>query len=200
MSEFSLTYFGVRARVEIGRLALAYGGIKYDFKLVDFGDWPALKPKVESGALPYIDLNGRQFAQGIALQTYFADLAGIAGSTPLERLEVNQVSLLREDMLIPETRHFLEGDAAEKEKKAKDLVENHYPRYIKIFNDLLKKNEGPFVLGDKFSLADIVIFEGFQTLSQNFPKLLEGDDAAAIVALRAKVAEQKGIKEYLANR
>jgi len=193
--KMKLTYFGVRARGEISRLVLAHSKTDYEMVQLGFEDWPALKPKIPGGSLPCLEIDGKQFGQGIAIQTYLADVGGLMGDNAMDRLKINEISLVREDMLVPETQHFLCGDEAEKKKKEETLKAEHYPKYCKILEDLIA---GDFAVGKKLSLADIVIFEGTTTLSQNHPDILK--KYPKINAIRKKVSETAGIKEYLAKR
>jgi len=201
--KIKITYFHcspeikLRARVEISRLELAAAKKEYDYSSVGFGEWPALKPKIATGALPCLEIDGRQFGQGIAIQTYLAEICGLYGKSPMDHLIIDQISLCREDMLIPETKHFLCGDEAEKASLDKGLVQDHYPKYCDLFTKLIEQGTKDFILGSSISLADIVIFEAFTTLSQNHPEILE--KYPKIVALRKKVADNAGIKAYIAK-
>jgi len=197
MGKMKLTYFGVRARAEIQKLVMAYSKTDYDYVHVDFADWPKIKPTIPTGSLPCMEIEGEKFGQGIALQSYLAEVAGIYGDSAMERLVINQMSCIREDLVVPESQHFLCTDEKVKAEKDKDLVANVYPRYLKLIDDLIQKKKGPWVLGDKFSLADIVVYECFKTLSQNHNELLK--PYKAICELRERVAKQPGIKEYLAT-
>merc|ERR1739842_19260 len=136
--KMKLTYFGVRARGEISRLVLAHSKTDYEFEERTFQDWAELKPKIPGGSLPVLEIDVKMFGQGIAIQTYLADIGGLMGDSAMDRFKINEISLVREDMLVPETQHFLCGDDKE-----------------------------------KLSLADIVIFEGTTTLSQNQPDILK---------------------------
>jgi len=197
MGKMKMTYFGVRARAEISKLVMAYSNTDYEFVGVTFPEWPTVKPTIPTGSLPCMEIEGEQFGQGIALQSYLAEKAGIYGDNAMDRLVINQLSCIREDLIVPETQHFLCSDDAQKAEKDKDLVDNVYPKYLKMIDTIVQKKKGPYVLGDKFSLADIVVYEAFKTLSQNHNELLK--PYKAINDLRAKVAGLKGIKEYLAK-
>merc|ERR1712154_542092 len=193
--KMKLTYFGVRARGEISRLVLAHSKTDYEFEARTFENWAELKPKIPGGSLPVLEIDGKMFGQGIAIQTYLADIGGLMGDSAMDRFKINEISLVREDMLVPETQHFLCGDEKEKAEKEKNLKEAHYPKYCKILEDLIA---GDFAVGKKLSLADIVIFEGTTTLSQNQPDILK--KYPKINKIRATVAATPGIKEYLAKR
>merc|ERR1711974_279681 len=140
--------------------------------------------------------DGQQFSQGIAIQTYLAKTNGLYGDSPLEQLKIDEISLLREDMLIPETKEFLESDEAKKAEIAKQNQESHYPKYLQFFLDILKKSKSGWASGGKkMTLADIVMFEGTTTVSQLYPDIFK--KFQDLVKLREKVSKVAGIKEYL---
>jgi len=192
-----IIYFGVRARVEISRLVLAAAKKDYEFELVDFKDWPTVKPKMRFGVLPVLEIDGKQFSQGIAIQTYLARVNGLYSDDPIEALQIDEISQLREDLIVPESKHFLEQDEAEKAKKGKAMFEETYPKFLDYFVDILKTNGTGYAVGKKMTLADIVIFEGTTTVSQLDPEFFK--KYPDLVKFREKISKAPGIKEYLAK-
>merc|ERR1719422_3015412 len=76
-----------------------------------------------------------------------------------------------------------------------------YDLYFSNFKQYLEANpagRNGLVLGDKLSLADLIIFEGSQTAFQTMPEILE--KFPAIKALRAKVMATEGLMHYLVKR
>jgi len=148
---------------------------------------------------------GKKFSQSLAIQAYLAERLGLYGKTEMDHLLIQQLQCTREDLLVPETQHFLCQDDKEKAEKDKNLVDNIYPRYLEMFDAMIKETralnkskDGSFLIGDKLSLADIVVFEAFTTLSQNHPELLA--KYKDIVALRETVAKVPKIKKFLESK
>jgi len=205
MSRLQITNFELRARVEISRLVLAYSGRSYDFVPVTFDDWYSkVKATIPTGSLPCMTLDGVQYGQSVALQSYLAEEAGIYGDSALDRLVINQLSCIREDLIVPEIDYWKvenkytgADDPNLQAEKKKNMIENVYPKYLKLFTDLIQKRSGPFVLGEKFSLADIVVYEAFKTLSNLHNEVLLR--YPVVCQLREKVAAMPGIKEYLST-
>lgn len=56
--QISLTYFGMRGRVEPTRLALHIADIPFEDKRITHSEWPALKPKTKLGQLPIMHVDG----------------------------------------------------------------------------------------------------------------------------------------------
>lgn len=66
-----LVYFPVRAKAEMVRMALAYGGVPYEFKFPNeyfqTQNWKEAKPLAPYGQLPLLDVDGEVLAQsGVA--------------------------------------------------------------------------------------------------------------------------------------
>lgn len=59
---FKLTYFKFYARGEAIRMLLTHAGAQWEDKLIDFSEWPALKPTVPGNQLPCLELmaNGKK--------------------------------------------------------------------------------------------------------------------------------------------
>ncbi|XP_012941489.2 hematopoietic prostaglandin D synthase [Aplysia californica] len=192
-------YFNrLRARGELPRLVLAAAKVDYEFVPVESPDWPKFKATLPFKQLPVIEIGGKKFAQGIAIQTYLAKTNGLHSDDPLEALAIDEICLLREDLLIQEVKHYREKDEAEKAKKEKDMFENVYPKFMKFFSEILKSNGTGFAVGKKLTLADIAIFEGTTTVSQLNPDLFK--EYPDLVAFREKISNVPGIKEYLASK
>jgi len=197
-SKIKITNFNLRARVEIARLVLAVAKVDYEFVGVEFSEWPAMKPTIPTGSLPMLEVEDRKFGQGIAIQTYLAETYGLYGRSPMDHLIIDQISLCREDMLIPETKHFLCADKDEQKKIETSLREEHYPKYCELFTKFIEQGSKDFILGAKISLADFVIFEAFTTLSQNHPDIYK--KYPKVVAFREKVAKNAEIKKYIDSK
>merc|ERR1711974_239242 len=140
-------------------------------------DWPNKKGKTNFGTLPILMVDGEEFSQGLAIQTFLARKCDLFGKTLLEGLKIDEISHLREDMLIPETKHFLESDETKKSELSKQLLDEHYPKFLGFFDSVMKKNteknKSNWAVGTKMSLADLVIYEGTTTVSRNCPDLFK---------------------------
>ncbi|KAH9494678.1 Glutathione S-transferase 1 [Bulinus truncatus] len=198
-----LSYFDLRGRAEVSRLVLHAAKKKFEDNIVPFSEWSKMKPTTPFGGLPVLEVNGKQYAQGMAVATYLARENGLYGSNNLEGLAIDQIHQLREDIVVEEIKLFKEKDPTKKAEKLKDMQETFYPKYLGYFNKLIAENKeknksSKFSVGTKFSLADIVIFEGSTGVSQTKPDLL--DSYPDVKALRETVCQTDGIKQYLATR
>jgi len=160
-------------------------------------DWATMKEKTKYGCVPVAEIDGKEYAQGLALANYFAKLAKLYPEDPLEALKTDEISQLREDLLVPETQVYLEKDEKVQAEKGKKMFDETYPRYLRYFENYLKESSGNFVIGNKLSMADIVIYEGTTTISQLNPDLFK--KYPLLVKHRDTIAAEDGIKQYLAQ-
>jgi len=106
-------------------------------------------------------------------------------------------------VLIETTKWFFEADETKKAEAAKKLFENEdgvFPTFLNRLEQFLKENpkKSGFIVGSKLSLADLVFVEGVQGMYEQNDKCLDGHPG--LKALREKVVNTKGIKEYLGKR
>merc|ERR1711974_260401 len=94
------------------------------------------------------------------------------------------------------------GDETKKAELAKQLLDEHYPKFLGFFDSVMKKNteknKSNWAVGTKMSLADLVIYEGTTTVSRNCPDLFK--KYPVLVKHRQTVEALPAIKEYLAKR
>ncbi|XP_035824165.1 probable glutathione S-transferase 7 [Aplysia californica] len=198
--KIKLTYFDIRGRAEVARLVLAAAKIPYEDIRIGFDQWPALKSSTPLGSVPVLEVDGQKFTQSVAIAAYLAKENGLYGSSALEQLAIDQVALAREDLTQAVGKFMSEKDEKKKAELEKTLKEEQEPKFLGFFNKLIKENptKSGFVVGSKITLADLVVFETTQMLSEKEPQTL--DKYPEIKALRTKVTGSDGIKQYLATR
>jgi len=200
-SALKMTYFDGRGRGEILRLIMAKGGVKHDDVRLTFEQWPEFKGKTPFGGMPVLEINGKMYGQGLALAIFLARENKLYGSNNLENLMIDQILMCREDVLVPEAKIKFEKDADKQAELIKEMVANTYPKFFGFFDTVIKDNtsKSGWTVGKKISMADLVIYDVTEWI---FAMKQEEMTSAYpnIAALRAKVANTSGIKEYLANR
>merc|ERR1711963_375561 len=193
-------YFDVRARGEISRLIIEYGDLPIKQIRVNQSDWPALKPTMPFGQLPVLNISGVEYAQSLAIQKFLAIKAGLYPKSPREQLVTDMIANAREDLLIQEIRVASETNTTQ-QATLRSALPAAYDLYFGNFKQYIEANpagKNGLVLGDKLSLADLIIFEGSQTAFQTMPEIL--DKFPAIKALRAKVMASDRLMHYLVKR
>jgi prostaglandin-H2 D-isomerase / glutathione transferase len=84
MPKLTLTYFDFDGgRGEPARLALSIAGIDFEDRRVRPDSWPGLKSQMPYGALPMLEVDGRQLTQSNAINRYVGKLANLYPTVPL---------------------------------------------------------------------------------------------------------------------
>lgn len=191
-----LSYFDMAGRAETTRLALAYGNIAYEDKRVAFPDWPALKPTTPLGQLPVMEVDGKVFAQSIAIARYAAKLSGAYPTDALQALAVDMVVDTVNDLVsVLIDILWLEQDETKKAEKSKKLVEEMMPTSFAALEEMV---EGGAFFGSSITLADIRVFDFVVSIAVSFP----GFDISKfpkIVGVVESVKTNPNIAAYLAK-
>ena len=84
-------------------------------------------------------------------------------------------------------------------RAAENFREQRIPKFFRYFEDALSANDGPFVLGDRWSHVDTSLFQLVEGLRYAFPAAMTQHKhaMARIAALTERVAARPGIARYL---
>ncbi|ETV99172.1 hypothetical protein H310_07970 [Aphanomyces invadans] len=168
-----LTYFDAGGRAEPIRLILAYGGISFEDVRIPGKDFPAKKPSLDLpfGQVPTLHVDGKVYAQSIAIARYVATLAGLYPENPLDALEADlAVDTIVEATMTFVNAAFMEPDEAMKAEKLADANDKVLPRLL---GGLEKRVVGPFLLGDAASFADIYVLDFYTQIWTAFSDQLK---------------------------
>ncbi|XP_026732536.1 glutathione S-transferase 2-like [Trichoplusia ni] len=148
MPQYVFSYFPVKALGECVRLLLAYGGQEFEDKRVAFEtEWPEMKPKTAFGQLPILEIDGKQYAQSVAISRYLGRKYGIAGADDEEAFEIDQnIDFVNDIRSKAATAHY-ENDPEVKAKKQETLVKDVYPLLLPKLNAIIEKNDGHIAAG-----------------------------------------------------
>ncbi len=156
MTSVTLSYFDFSGgRGEECRLALHLGGVEFNDDRIDFNDWPGKKPMMPYGAVPVLKIEGKpDLAQSNAILGLIGSqhdlLPDDAYDAALHVAILNYVEELT--MRIGET---FQMDEEEKKEARTKLIEGFMKEWVSNIDD---KIEGPYVAGNKISVADIKLF------------------------------------------
>ena len=75
---YKLHYFELYARAEPIRMMFNKAGIPFEDNRVTGDAWMELKPTLEFGQVPCLEVNGTKMYQSIALYNYVAGVSGFA--------------------------------------------------------------------------------------------------------------------------
>ncbi len=201
----------IPGRGEFVRLAMEAAGVDYrDCAREDGAE--ALPRDVESRegivpfAPPYLVAGDFAIAQVAHILAWLADRHGFGAGELEPDLELIQLQLTVTDIVaeVHATHHPVgtnayyddQKDAAQRAAKA--FRDERTPKYLGYFEHALGINDGPFVLGEKWTHVDTSLFQLIEGLRYAFPRrmrALEGD-YPGLRACRDAVAELDGVASY----
>lgn len=165
-----LTYFGLPGRGEAIRLILSIGGVPFENEIVSFTEWPKLKPTLPYMSLPVLTVNDQVLSQSSALARYAGALAGLYPSNDhVAALRVDDFFAYSQETADTYLASFKEQDPTKKAALLKYVADNELPLRLTTLEARLESfSQGPFVLGDKVSIADVYLYTQLRWLKSGF--------------------------------
>ena len=159
MPKYILHYFETNARGVIARAILSCAKADWTNDLVKKEDWPKLKKSglCEYEQLPVLEVDGKKYSQSHAINLYLAQVFNIMGKDAEENYQITNVLMAFEDYMAPIWKTWFitdEAKKAEQVKEAEEKLKFFFGKFEKKYVDLGK---GKYYLGDKLTLADIVL-------------------------------------------
>ncbi|HEY0271106.1 MAG TPA: glutathione S-transferase [Sphingomonas sp.] len=210
---YELWYWpGIPGRGEFVRLSLEVGGIAYVDQAFERPDaLPAdITARVpEPFAPPYLVAGDLVIAQVANILLFLGDEHGLAPADKTSRYFAHQVQLTITDMVAEthDTHHPVElmsyyaEQKPEAKRRATDFRAHRIPKYCGWFERALARSSGDWLLGDRWSYADLSLFQLFDGLAYAFPKRIAALKGGwpRLVALHARVAALPELAAYLAS-
>lgn len=139
------------------RLTMLLGNQEFEDNRVTFKEWPDLKSQMPLQALPVAEINGKEVSQSMAMVRYFGKLSGLYPEDAWKALLVDQIVETVMDM--QDAMFSFKGDDKDAMREAREkTMKDDVPRYWGGAEKMLEDYpEGPYVLGDELSIADICI-------------------------------------------
>jgi glutathione S-transferase len=205
----------IQGRGEFVRLALEDAGADYDDVARESGGMqrmmammngdekrpPYAPPFLKAGRLTIAQVANILFFLGPRLKLAPADEAG--------RLWLHQLQLTVTDFVaeIHDTHHplgsalYYEDAKPEAKRYTENFLEERAPKYLGYFETVLSRSGGPWLLGRKFSYADLSMFQLIEGLRYAFPNAIKDveRETPGLVGIRDRVAERKNVAAYLAS-
>ncbi|CAG4982226.1 unnamed protein product [Colias eurytheme] len=163
MPKVVVRYFEGKALGEHIRTLLAYGNQEFEDIRIPFDQWPAHKPSTPFGAMPVLEIDGKQYAQSLAIGRYLGRKYGLVGDDAEQDFEIDQNVDFVNDIRAKAAVVQYEPDADIKAKKHAENVKNLYPTLLKKLDEIIKKNNGHIAAG-KLTWADFVFAGMFDYL------------------------------------
>merc|ERR1712187_407815 len=151
-SKETFEYFNLGARGLPVRLAYLAGGIDFEDKRYEFGEWPGRKPSTPLGQLPVLTSDGTEFTQSAGLLRY------VGGSAVLYPAAGTKDQLLVEDVLETVSEIWGKVPAIDKHQEYLDGRVAKALGHIEKLVTTISGEDAKFVLGDKLSVADLFLY------------------------------------------
>jgi len=111
-------------------------------------------------------VNGKQLAEAPAILTYCGKLAGIYPEDALSAFLVDEVLSALYDLQAPISLSMRERDSEKRKQIRRDAAETKFPQILRGLEQRLTTNkEGPFLLGEKVSTADLQMFVFYSVIN-----------------------------------
>mmetsp|Transcript_17711 Transcript_17711/g.24993 ORF Transcript_17711/g.24993 Transcript_17711/m.24993 type:complete len:233 (-) Transcript_17711:106-804(-) len=212
--KLTLTYFPIGGRAEAIRLAAAAGGVCFSNKVVSFPEFVAMKDSLPLGQLPVLEIESSEGEKSILTESdgilrYFGKISGLYPTDNVKAMEVDAILGVLEDLSKPmvttvggAVRNLLsETEWTTEEKLAirKRCIETNFPRFLGFIENKIKASDGPWVVGDAMTVADLKIFASMSWYQSGVLDGVPTDVLSAypsILKLMDAVMQNEGIKNW----
>uniref|UniRef100_A0AC34GXU2 Glutathione S-transferase n=1 Tax=Panagrolaimus sp. ES5 TaxID=591445 RepID=A0AC34GXU2_9BILA len=199
MPQYKLNYFDLRGFGEPARIIFHYAGQEFEDRRWSRADWPAIKPTSETGASPWLEVDGERIYQSVAIARYLGHTFGLAGKDLFENAQIDSMVDSYKDYL-NDARPFFWVKSGGGEGNLEELTKTFDDASQRWFSYLQKRLEkiGSGFIATKLSWGDLFLADGIKTtmnfdenFEKKFPKMVE---------YKNFVFSQPKIKEYIENR
>jgi len=206
----------IQGRGEFVRLALEDAGAEYEDVARRPGGVERMLALMEGEdekrppfAPPFLKAGRTTIAQVANILFWLGPRLKLAPADEAGRLWLHQLQLTVTDFVqeIHDTHHplgpslYYEDAKPEAKRYTENFLKERAPKYLGYFETVLGRSGGPWLLGRKFTYADLSMFQLLEGLRYAFPnamRLLERK-LPGLVGVHDRAAERKRIATYLAS-
>ncbi|NXL91677.1 GSTA3 transferase, partial [Alectura lathami] len=192
-----LVYVNGRGRMEPIRWLLAAAGVEFEEKFLETRE--QLLKLIEDGSLlfqqlPLVEIDGMKMVQTRAILSYIAGKYNLYGKDLKERALIDMyvegiTDLMHMLLMFP----FSPPEA--KEKNLASIADRATKRYFPVFEKVLKQHGQDFLVGNRFSWADVQLLEAILAVEEKIPAVLSG--FPQLQAFKTKISNMPTIKKFL---
>ncbi|XP_055964971.1 glutathione S-transferase A4-like isoform X2 [Sorex fumeus] len=192
-----LYYFEGRGRMESIRWLLAAAGVEFEEEFLETRQQYEKLLKDGSllfGQVPMVEMDGMMLTQTRAILSYLAAKYNLYGKDLKERVRIDMYTDGTLDLM------FMIAVAAfkppeEKKESLAQVVNKAKTRYFPVFEKILKDHGEDFLVGNKFSWADVQLFEAILMLEELDAAVLS--DFPLLQKFKTRVSNMPNIKKFL---
>lgn len=178
------------------------GGVQALRELLDgdLGQTPGFAP-------PMLRHGELVISQTANICLYLARRHDLAGESEADELHANQLQLTMQDFLTEahDTHHpisvaeYYEDQKEAAKQRASFFVSERIPKFFGYFERAAQRVEGPHLVGDRLTWADLSIFQILRGIEYAFPNAFDAqrDEIPGLLALADHVAGRPNIAAYL---
>ncbi len=202
MPAYKLIYFNAKARAETIRYIFAQAGVAYEDKRLAGGstgeEFAQLKPTTKYGALPLLEVDGKQLAGSGPIARFVAERFGLAGSSDFENADIASIHDVIGDLAQQVMKVVFEKDETRKADLKKALQETHLPRYLGVLEKRASASPEGWLWGTKLTWPDFHFYLLLGHLEQLVPDALKS--YPALTKLKTSVETLPNIAKWIKER
>ncbi|XP_038628556.1 glutathione S-transferase A2-like [Tachyglossus aculeatus] len=192
-----LHYFDGRGRMETIRWMLAAAGVEFEEKFLEKAE--DLERMQNDGTLlfqqvPMVEIDGMKLVQSRAILNYISTKYNLYGKDLKERtlidMYVEGIADLNELIMM-----YSITPPGEKEAKLAVIKDRASNRYFPVFEKILKDHGQDFLVGNRFSRADVQLLEVILYAEEVYPSVLS--KFPVLQVFKARISNIPTIKKFL---
>ena len=159
MPKYILHYFAGNGRAIVARAILSYAKADWTNDAIKKEDWPTIKKSglCEFEQVPILEVDGKKYAQSHAITLYLGETFNLLGKDKEENYQINSLLLATDDFNMEIWKALFCQDEAKKPELMKAALEKFKFFIGKFEQRYVDHGKGKYFLGDKFTLADIIV-------------------------------------------
>uniref|UniRef100_A0A8C3X295 glutathione transferase n=1 Tax=Catagonus wagneri TaxID=51154 RepID=A0A8C3X295_9CETA len=192
-----LCYFRGRGRMESIRWLLAAAGVEVG-PVWEKGEGLSGQERSDGrllfGQVPLVEIDGMALTQTRAILSYLAAKYNLHGKDLKETVRIDMHADGTLDLMMKVAAAAFKPPG-EKEKSLASAVEKAKTRYFPVFEKILKDQGEDFLVGNKFSWADIQLLEAILMIEELDASVLS--DFPLLQAFKTRISNIPTIKKFL---
>ncbi len=157
LKNVKLIHLCFNSRAMIARAALHYRNIPFEDIRIPGEEWKTKKYSgdFEFRNLPKLIVDNREYVQMFAINCYLGRHLDLYGENIEEEYQINSFLNSYEDFAGKGRMMMLLNTDEDRKKAAETFINTHIPHFLTAYEKRFEKYGGKFMVGDKFTLADI---------------------------------------------
>ncbi|XP_070589086.1 glutathione S-transferase 3-like [Erythrolamprus reginae] len=192
-----LYYFNGRGRMEQIRWLLAAAGVEFEEEFLETRE--QYEKLLQDGFFlfqqtPMVEIDGMKLVQTRAILRYIATKYNLYGTNLKERALIDMYVEGTTDLtLFILSFPFLTPE--DQERQLVTIKEKSTKRYFPVYEKVLKDHGQEFLVGNRFSLADIHLFETILMTEEKIPTIL--NEFPQLQAFKTRISRIPTIKKFM---